>query len=256
MTARITRGVVALSIWTAALAQSPLALAADDEVAQLKAENAELREQIQTLTAELEALRQELAALKQDNVELANETQVLEQQTTELQELAGVATADRKQDAQSQRIRSEYNAETDRTVVTFGPEQLDVEGNPGDFYFSLVYNHPGQNEAAVDSAVLFLQTYRAGRLFNKNEVAEFLVNGEATSLEITGFDLTPRKSGLPGKTRIDRSDELVEFELDRDTLRMLGESRSLEVREGRVRLTFDADDLAAIRAVAQRMGLE
>lgn len=256
MTARIPRGVVVLSLMAIALAHPSISLAAEDEIAQLKAENAELREQVQALTAELDALRQELAALKQDNADLANETQVLEKQTTELQELAGVATADRKEDTQAQRIRPTYDAEADRTVVTFGPEPLDVEGNAGDFYFSVVYSYPGQAKAEAQTAVFFLQTYRAGRLFNKQDSAEFLINGEAQTLAITGFDLKPRKAGLPGKTRVDRSDEVVEFELDREMLLTLGESRSLTVREGRVLLTFDQDDLAGIRAVALRMGVE
>ncbi|MBB6429717.1 hypothetical protein [Algisphaera agarilytica] len=256
MTARIPRGVVVLSLMAIALAHPSISLAAEDEIAQLKVENAELREQVQALTAELDALRQELAALKQDNADLANETQVLEKQTTELQELAGVATADRKQNAQTQRIRRAYDAETDRTVVTFGPEALEVTGNAGDFYFSVVYSHPGQDEVAVDSATLFLQTYRSGRLFNKSDVVEFLVNGEEESLAITGFDLRPRKAGMAGRTQIDRSDEVVEMKLDREALLALGESRSLTVHEGRVVLTFDQDDLAGLRAVALRMGQE
>ncbi|MEO0514729.1 MAG: cell division protein ZapB [Planctomycetota bacterium] len=219
----------------------------------MSAENQQLQSQVELLTTELQTLRQELAALKKNNVELANETQVLEQQATELQAMAGVATDDRVFAAQAERVRSAYDPEKDRTVVTFGAEPLEVDGNPGDFYFSVLYAHPGQATASVQTATLYLQTYRAGRLFHKRDVVEFQINGEPTALPITGFDLKPRRTGLPGKTRIDRSDETVEIQVSREVLATLGEARSLSVRVGRTVLTFDQDDIAALRAVARRM---
>ncbi len=227
-----------------------------EEVERLSTENQQLQAQVETLAAELEALRQELAALQKNNAELTSETQVLEQQTVELQVMAGVATDDRVLAAQAERIRSVYDAEQDRTVVTFGAEPLDVEGNPGDFYFSVVYAHPGEAASSAETATLYLQTYRAGRLFEKREAVAFQINGEPTALPITSLDLKPRRAGLPGKTRIDRSDETVEIQVSRETLATLGEARSLSVHEGRTVITFDQNDLAALRAVARRMSGE
>ena len=236
------------------IAFSPLhAAAADDEIKRLTAENEQLREQIQELTAEIETLRQALAALQKDNTELEQETQVLEQQANELQAQATAATTAHALAAQADRIQVAYDNKTERTTVTCGAEVLDAQGIAGYLYFSIVYSYPGAEPTAVDSATLFLQNYRSGRLFDESDAVEFVVDDEPMLLPIADYDLTPRKGGLTGRTRTDRSDEIVELKVDRETLTQLGEAGSLVIREGRTVVTFDQDDLAAMRAVALRM---
>ncbi|MEM9914570.1 MAG: hypothetical protein AAF911_06395 [Planctomycetota bacterium] len=236
------------------IAFSPLhAGAADDEIKRLTAENEQLREQIQELTAELETLRQALAALQKDNTELEQETQVLEQQANELQAQATAATTDHALAAQAERIQVAYDKKKERTTVTFGAEVLEAQGIAGDLYFSIVYSYPGAEPTAVESATLFLQNYRSGRLFDETDAVEFFVDDEPMSLPIADYDLTPRKGGLTGRTRTDRSDEIVHLKVDRAILQRLGEARTLTYRKGRAVVMFDQDDLAAMRAMAQRM---
>lgn len=226
------------------------------ELERLYAENERLQDQVDALSAQVDEFRHELAKLRLDNAELAEQVEVSEQMAAEQQAQPAPVIEDRALVIQAERVRGEYNEDRDRTVVTFGPEELEIEGNPGKFYFSIVYSHAGREPMAVDQATLFLQTFRAGRLFNGQDAAEFHIDGEPEQLTITGFDLTPRKTGMAGRTRSDRSDEVVELKLARETLARLGDARSLSVHEGRATVTFNQDDLAAIRAVAQRMGGE
>lgn len=242
-----------LILLIAVLALPTAAQADEGEVLRLTAENQQLREQIDALTAELDALRQTLAALQQDHVELTEETEQLEKQAARQQVPPAPFIQDRAMAIQADRVRGKYDQDGDRTVVTFGPEELEVESNPGTFYFSVVFSHDGREPAAVDQATLYLQTFRAGRLFHQQETAEFQVDGEPELIAITGYDLKARKTGAAGRTRTDRSDEVVEFKLDRAALARLGDAKRLTVDLGRGLVRFDQDDLAALRAVAQRM---
>lgn len=227
-----------------------------EEIEKLSAENERLQGQVDALSAQVDAFRRELEKLRLDNAELAEQVEVSEQMAAEQQAQPAPVIEDRALMIQAERIGEAYDEGRDRTVVSFGPQELEVEGNPGSFYFSIVYSHAGREPVAVDQVTLFLQTFRAGRLFNGQDAAEFRIDGEPERLTITGFDLTPRKSGIAGRTRSDRSDEVVELKLDRQALARLGEARRLSVHEGRAVVTFSQDDLAAIRAVAQRMGGE
>jgi len=229
-----------------------------DDVERLTRENQQLREQIAALTAELETLRQEMASLQTDNVELTQEAESLEQQVIEQQTPVPPirVVEDRAVSIQAQRIQSQYDAGQDQTTVRFGPEELEVAGSPGSFYFSIAYTHAGAEPRPANEATLFLQAYRAGRPFDRPDVVQFEVDGEPETLSVAGYELTPRKAGLSGRTRVDRSDEIVIFELTRDDLAWLGEARSLSATTGRAIIQFDEDDLAAMRAVAQRMSIE
>ncbi|MEM1108740.1 MAG: hypothetical protein AAGH99_08625 [Planctomycetota bacterium] len=238
----------------------------ENDLSQLIEENQRLREQVVTLTAELEALRQELARLREHNAELTEETTTLEQEATTLQALAEATDDDRVFREQAQRIKQAYNPQNDRTIATFGLEELDAQGSAGTFYFAIAYHYSGQPIALppilegsaprTDKATLTIQTYRAGRLFQNKDKVRFIADGEPIMLRVVGYDITPRRAGQPGRTRIDRSDESVELEVDRLTLATLGGALELKIEAGRAELAFDRDDLAAVRAVARRMAGE
>lgn len=227
------------------------------ELERLRTENAALRDRIEALEAERQALRGELAELRQDNSRLENQAEVLEQQTDELQALAGLSTDDEAAAEQNARIQRADDKKNGRTVVTFGPEPLEAQGSPGQTYFSVVFSHPVDGRPAdAETVSLFIQTQRAGRNFDNRDSVTFLLDGEPLELTVDGYDVDARRSGIAGKTRNDRSDETLTFRLDRETFEHLSAAGSLAVTAGRVTLTFDRDDRAALRAMHRRLSGE
>lgn len=252
--------MIALFLATTTLA----AETADDEISRLKAENAALREQINELQKELTALRDQLAALSDNNEQLETQTKQLESQTLELeaqaqelQELAGISTDQRIEAEQTARIKQTVNAQTQENVVSFGPEPLDVEGSPGDGYFSVVFRYPQDaSPAVVEQVEFYLLTAHAGRYFKGTDPVAFIVNGQRQEWAPEDYEIKARRSGMPGKPRMDRSDEKVVFRLDREQFAQLSDAVSLSVRRGTLQLMFDRDDLAALRALQRRLSLE
>ncbi|MEM7627347.1 MAG: hypothetical protein AAF333_17255 [Planctomycetota bacterium] len=238
-----------------------LAETVDDELTRLRAENAALLERIAVLHEELAALRAELAAIRQDKDQLADQTrqlkaqtQQLEEETEQLQELAGVATDGHVEAEQATRIKQDTDKKAGQTVVSFGPEPLDVEGSPGEVFFSVVYGQPqGAGPEAVESVNFYFQTVRTNGIFQDRATIDFLIDGEPLRLTPADYDIQTRRTGITGKARVERSNETVTLWLDRPTLARLATARSLAVTTETVTITFDRDDRAALRALQSRL---
>ena len=219
-----------------------------DEIARLREENRALRQETADLRARVGALTAELETLRKGRADLAARNQALEEQTQTLQTLAGVAT---DQDIQAQhraRIRQTRDDQAQDTAVSFGPEPLEIEGTSGDVYFSVSFTQaPGEPPPHF---VLTLQALRTGRHFEGRETVEFVVDGQALALAPESYRFTSRRSG---RKRLDISDEVVAFRLDRSVFERLASAQELVVRSGRLEASFDRDDRAALRAVRDRV---
>ena len=255
-----SRGFLRICSLAALVLLAPTGSAQTDaeELARLRAENQALREQVAQLTEELDALRGRLAESQRDRRDLETQTDQLEAQAEQLREIAGVTTDGRLDAEQAQRIRQQTDPQTQRTRVSFGPEPLDVEGSPGEVFFSVVYSHHADvtPTSAVETVGFFIQTANAARIFGGPDPVHLLVDGESLSITPSDYEVQSRRTGLAGKSRSQRNHETVTLRLDRATLARLAAATSLSVRAGRATLTFDRDDLAALRAIHSRLVAE
>ena len=244
--------VVVLACVSGVCAQSP-----GDDLARLKQANADLSAQLAELKTAYEKLEAEAADLRTQLAQLNRNNEDLQVQTRELTELAGLTPAGDRVDSATARFTSEYDHATDRTVVRTGLEKLYVaRGSAADHRLSLAYSYPGQEMQTPPQTVsLFIQAKFSGGVYNNQTTAQFDIDGETVDVPIADYDLVRRRVRVAGKHAMDKGDETLTFEFDRDLLRRLARAIQVKITIGTVTLEPTRDQTALFRAIQRRIEL-